>query len=246
MSILTGKPYPLRVLNASCSNPLSATRNPKKVAEALKKLDFMFVMDISHAPHVDFADIVLPACTSYEQDDFFCVRKIPQGLWLGKYNQVIAPLEEARSDWRFYLDLAVRMGYGEYFWQGSMDGLMGEMLAPFGVTPAQLRQNPGGMLVEGPPPPPPQYRRYSLLFKNLPGGKVQCRNDLVGGKEDNVKRGGSHTSPSIRARRRASPRPLSWPRSIHSSSAMSTPIASRTTATYTTWPICESCSHIRG
>jgi thiosulfate reductase/polysulfide reductase chain A len=189
MSILTGEPYPLRVLNASCSNPLSATRNPKKVAEALKKLDFMFVMDVSHAPHVDFADIVLPACTSYEQDDFFCVRKTPQGLWLGKYNQVIAPLEEARSDWRFYLDLAVRMGYGEYFWRGSMDGLMGEMLAPFGVTPAQLRQNPGGMLGEGPPPSPPRYRRYSLLFKDLPEGRVQCRNDLVGGKEDNVKRG---------------------------------------------------------
>ena len=74
MSILTEKPYPLRVLNASCCNPLSATRNPRKVAEALKKLDFMFVMDVFHAPHVDFADIVLPACTSYEQGDFFGVQ----------------------------------------------------------------------------------------------------------------------------------------------------------------------------
>ena len=50
MSVLSGKPYPLRVLNASCTNPLSATRNPRKVAEALKKLEFMFVMDVFHAP----------------------------------------------------------------------------------------------------------------------------------------------------------------------------------------------------
>ena len=189
MSILTKKPYPLRVLNASCSNPLSATRNPRKVAEALKRLDFMFVMDVSHAPHVDYADIVLPACTSYEQDDFFAIRRTVRGTWLGKYNQVVEPLEESRSDWRFYLDLAVRVGYGEHFWQGSIDGMMTEMLAPFGVTLEQLRDNPGGMLVETPPAPLPEYRRYSLLFKGLPHGKVQCRNELVGGKDDNVKRG---------------------------------------------------------
>ena len=189
MSILTEKPYPLRVLNASCSNPLSATRNPRKVAEALKKLDFMFVMDVSHAPHVDYADIVLPACTSYEQDDFFAVRRTARGVWLGKYNQVVEPLEESRSDWRFYLDLAVRVGYGEHFWQGSMDGMMRDMLAPFGVTPDQLRETPGGMLVEAPSSPPPERGEYSLLFKDLPHGKVQCRNDLIGGKEDNIKDG---------------------------------------------------------
>jgi anaerobic selenocysteine-containing dehydrogenase len=194
MSILTGKPYPLRVLNASCSNPLSATRNPKKVAEALKRLDFMFVMDISHAPHVDFADIVLPACTSYEQGDYFCVRNTPGGTWLGGYNKVVEPLEESRSDWRFYLDLAVRMGYGEHFWQGSIDGLMNEILDRFGVTAEQLRQHPSGMLVGSPGPgapprPQPHYQKYSTLFKDLPHGKVQCRNELIGGKENNDKTG---------------------------------------------------------
>ena len=120
MSILSEKPYPIRVLNASCSNPLSATR-ARKVAEALKKLDFMFAMDIFHAPHLDYADIVLPACTSYEQSDYFGVRPTPDGMRIAPYNQVVEPFGEARSDWRFYLDLAVRMGYGEHFWQGDMD-----------------------------------------------------------------------------------------------------------------------------
>lgn len=195
MSILTEKPYPLRVLNASCSNPLSATRNPRKVAEALKKLDFMFAMDIFHAPHVDYADIVLPACTSYEQGDFFGVRPTPDGLRVAPYNQVVEPLGETRSDWRFYLDLAARMGYGEHFWQGDMDAFMDEMLAKHGVTVEQLRQDPRGMFVkpssspdatgsQTPPPSPPQpeYRKYAVLFKGLPHGKVQCYNEYIGGK----------------------------------------------------------------
>jgi len=33
MSILTEKPYPIRILNASRSNPLSATRQPKKIVK---------------------------------------------------------------------------------------------------------------------------------------------------------------------------------------------------------------------
>jgi thiosulfate reductase/polysulfide reductase chain A len=199
MSILTGKPYALRVLNASCTNPLSATRNPRKVAEALKKVDFMFTMDAFHSPHVDFADIVLPACTSYEQGDFFSMKNTKAGLWLGGYNQVVEPLGESRSDWRFYLDLAVRMGYGEHFWQGSIDGLMNEMLAPHDVTVEQLRQHPGGMLVRGPGaaaqdsptplPQQPEYQKYSVLFKDLPHGKVQCYNEFIGGKQNNDKSG---------------------------------------------------------
>jgi thiosulfate reductase/polysulfide reductase chain A len=201
MSILSGKPYPLRVLNASCSNPLSATRNPRKVAEALKKLEFMFVMDVFHASHVDYADIVLPACTSYEQDNYFGVRKTPDGTLVAKYNRVVEPLAESRSDWSFYLDLAVRMGYGEHFWHGSMDGLMNELLTPYGLTFEQLRQDPGGVLVQPAPATKPaagqpaaqtEYRKYATLFKILPHGKVQCYNEFIGGKPTND---GSGTLP---------------------------------------------------
>ena len=203
MSILTGKPYPLRVLNASYTSPLSATRNPKKVAEALRKVDFMFVMDVFRSPHVDFADIVLPACTSYEQGDYFGVRNTPEGNRVAGYNKVIEPLAESRSDWQFYLDLAVRMGYGDLFWHGSIDGFMNEALARHGVTVEQLRQNPGGILVqhgdptrpagEAPdrprPPQQPEYRKYTTLFKSLPHGRVQCYNELIGGRENNDKSG---------------------------------------------------------
>ncbi len=184
MSILSGKPYPLRVLNASCSNPLSATRNPRRVAEALKKLDFMFVADIYHASHVDYADIVLPACTSYEHSDQICIKNVKEGTWLGIYNKIIEPLGESRSDWQIYLDLAVKMGYGEDFWNGNMDACLREQLAPSGISLEELRNSPKGIFIKRTQPAPaPQYQRYTQLFKDLPHGKVQCYNEFLGGKD---------------------------------------------------------------
>jgi anaerobic selenocysteine-containing dehydrogenase len=184
MSILTGKPYALRVLNASCSNPLSAMRNPQKVAEALKKLDFMFVVDIFWASHVDYADIVLPACTSYEHSHQLSIKNVKEGTWLGIYNRVVEPLGESRSDWQIYLDLAVKMGYGEYFWHGDMDACLREQLAPSGFTLEELRASPRGIFVKREDIPPVLYRKYEIIFRDLPHGKVQCYNEFLGGKDN--------------------------------------------------------------
>ncbi len=184
MSVLTGKPYPLRALNTSCSNPLSATRNPKKVVEALKKLDFMFVVDVYHASHVDFADIVLPACTSYEHSHQISLKNVKEGTWLGIYNKIAEPPGEARSDWQIYLDLAVKMGFGQYFWNGDIDACLREQLASSGITLEELRASPRGIFIKRTEPvQPPQYRKYSQLFKDLPHGKVQCYNEFMGGKD---------------------------------------------------------------
>ena len=190
MSVLSGKPYPLRVLQASCTNPLSATRNPAKVAEALKKIDFFFVMDVVWASHVNYADIVLPACTDYEHSHQIEVRNRREGTWAGIYNQVVEPLGESRSDWQFYLDLAVKMGYGADFWNGDMDTCLREQLAPSGIKLEDLRNSPRGIFVKRTEPTPaPEYRRYASLFKSLPHGKVQCYNEFIGGKENNDKTG---------------------------------------------------------
>jgi thiosulfate reductase / polysulfide reductase chain A len=185
-SILTGKPYPIRVLQASCTNPLSAMRNPKMVAEALKKLEFFFVMDVYPAPHTAYADIVLPACTDYEHSHQFEIRNRREGTWLGIYNKVVEPPGECRSDWQFYLDLAVKMGYGADFWNGDMEACLKEQLAPSGIKLEDLRNSPRGIFVKRTAPlPEPGSRRYATLFKGLPHGKVQCFNEFIGGKDNN-------------------------------------------------------------
>jgi len=185
MSVLTGKPYPLRAIGAMCTNPLSATRNPRRVAEALRKLEFFFVMDIFHAPHVDYADIVLPACTSYEQSCQIGINNAREGTWIGIYNKIAEPMGESRSDWEFYLDLAVKMGYGKYFWDGDIEACLKEQLEPTGITLEELRNSPRGIFIRRPEPVPEpvfEYRKYDKLFRNLPHGKVQCYNEFIGGK----------------------------------------------------------------
>jgi thiosulfate reductase / polysulfide reductase chain A len=190
MSILTEKPYPLRVVQASCTNPLTATRNPRRVAGALKKLDFFFVMDTCRSSHMDFADIVLPASTDYENSHQIEVRNRQEGTWIGIYNRVVEPFGESRSDWQFYLDLAVKMGYGPDFWNGDMEACLREQLAPSGITLEELRNSPRGILVKrSAAPPTPQFKRYAQLFQNLPHAKVQCYNEVIGGQLNNQKSG---------------------------------------------------------
>jgi len=144
----------------------------------------MFVVDTYLAPHTAFADIVLPACTSYEHSHQLFIKNVKEGTWLGIYNKVAEPLGESRSDWQIYLDLAVKMGYGKDFWHGDMDACLREQLAPSGITLEQLRASPRGIFVKRQDAPPLRYRKYEMLFKDLPHGKVQCFNEFLGGKDN--------------------------------------------------------------
>ena len=138
-SVLTGKPYPLRFILAQSTNPMSATRQPKTVAEALKKLDYYVVMDVAWNSSCDYADIVLPAATQYESADQFSVNNGPEGTFIG-INQVISePVGECHSDWQYYLDLAVRMGYGDDFWNGDIDAMLNEQLDEIGRASCRER-----------------------------------------------------------------------------------------------------------
>ena len=183
-SILSEDPYPLRFVFGQSSNPMSATRQPKTIAEALKKLDYYVVMDTAWNSSCDYADIVLPATTQYESADQFATKNSPAGTFIG-INQVISePPGETRSDWQYYLDLAVKMGYGADFWDGDIDKMLNEQLDGSGVTLEELREK-GYVFKErtdGAKPTEPEYQNYAKMFENLPGGKMQCANDWIGDK----------------------------------------------------------------
>lgn len=192
MSVLSGEPYPLRFVLAQSTNPLSATRQPKIVAQALRKLDYYVAMDTHWNSSCDFADIVLPACTAYEASDQFGVKNSAEGTWIGIGQKIEEPAGESRSDWQFYLDFAVRMGYGDDFWGGDMDACLREQLEPSGISLDKLRAADRGIFVkreDGAQPSEPAYRDYARMFAHLPDGKVQCFNALLAGKPDNLDEG---------------------------------------------------------
>ncbi len=108
----------------SKSNPSRRHAPPKKIEEALKKLDFYLVMDTHWNSSCDYADYCAPGLHELRvqlpvrhEEHAPPVRLSPltrrsPSLWARR-----APTGS------IYLDLAVRMGYGEDFWNGDMDAM---------------------------------------------------------------------------------------------------------------------------
>lgn len=143
-SVLTEKPYPVRTIIAPGTQPTVSTRGTKRVVEALKKLDFYVVVDVTRTADMNFADIVIPVATTYESDHPF-----ESGAnWIMARSKVIEPLSDYKSIYQFFLDLGIQMGYGADFWNGSMVDCMNYQLKPFNMTIDQLRKHPIGIFYE--------------------------------------------------------------------------------------------------
>ncbi len=146
-SVLTEKPYPVRAIIAPGTQPTVITRGPQRVVEALKKLEFFVVMDVMQNAAMRWADVVIPVATMYECDHPFEA----MGNWLMARNRVVERMGDYKSDYEFWLDLAVRMGYGADFWNGSIEACMDYQLGDFGMTMAELRSYPTGIVYESRP-----------------------------------------------------------------------------------------------
>jgi anaerobic selenocysteine-containing dehydrogenase len=149
------------------------------VIEALKKLEFFVVVDVMETSSMPWADIVIPVATMYECDHPFEA----MDNWIMARNKVIEPLGDYKSDYEFWLDLGVKTGYGDYFWNGSIEDCMNEQLESFGMTIDELRTHPTGIVYER---NPMVFEKYENIFATprshvtgvpyLPQGKVAIYN----------------------------------------------------------------------
>ena len=178
-SVLTEQPYPVRAVIAPGTQPTVSNRGPKNVVEALKKLDFYVVVDVARTADMAYADVVVPVTTPYETDHPFEAR----GPWVMARRKVVEPPGNFKSIYQFFLDLAVAMGYGKDFWNGSMTDAMNDQLQPFSMTIDELRSHPTGVVYDL---LPRVYGKYEKFFNRkswrlsgapfLPHGKVEIYN----------------------------------------------------------------------
>jgi len=92
------------------------------------------------------AHIVLPACTFLEKMGLGMVYAINAGLpYLLLRKQVIEPPGEAWADWKFWTELARRLGLGQYFPWDTDEEVVAHLLEPTGITLQQLKENPCGV-----------------------------------------------------------------------------------------------------
>ncbi|MDP2647499.1 MAG: molybdopterin-dependent oxidoreductase [Desulfobacterales bacterium] len=141
-AMITGKPYPIKAFIVQGGGVVTQFANAGRAIEALKKLDLLVCMDLFMTETAKLAHIFLPACSFLERTELF---RMYMGLPLATLRTpVIEPLGESWPDWKFWFELARRIGYGEYFpWQ-DVEAALAHFLAPSGITIAELKKDSRG------------------------------------------------------------------------------------------------------
>lgn len=118
-AIVDGNPYPIRSL--WLDNYGFATQSPlfkRFTSEALPMLDLFVVNEQMMTPAAEFADVVLPV-VSYYEDDWELVGG--GEIWFMQLRQrAIAPVGTSRNDYEIYKGICERLGKGEH-WQLSLE-----------------------------------------------------------------------------------------------------------------------------
>ncbi len=87
-------------------NSLLSHPDPRGVDRALQSLDFLVVQDLFLTETAEYADVVLPAASSYEQSGTFTntERRVQ------RVRPLLPPPGEARPDWEVFAELSARLG----------------------------------------------------------------------------------------------------------------------------------------
>jgi anaerobic selenocysteine-containing dehydrogenase len=109
-AILDNDPYPVRALVVWGASIITGYPNPALWRRAFSALDFLLVVDRFPTEDSRYADIILPAATSFEEDSYLL-----SGRRVQLRRKVIEPLGESRSDWAIVAAIAGRLGYGQLF-----------------------------------------------------------------------------------------------------------------------------------
>jgi assimilatory nitrate reductase catalytic subunit len=101
----------IKGLISICFNPAVSAPDANFTAEALERLEFYAAIDFFLSESGHHADIVLPG-SLHEEDEGTSTSG--EGRII-KINAAVSPPGEARRDWEILLDLAERLGRGQYF-----------------------------------------------------------------------------------------------------------------------------------
>jgi trimethylamine-N-oxide reductase (cytochrome c) len=107
-------------------NPFAHHQDRNRMIKAWQTLETVVVHDFQWTATARFADIVLPATTSYERNDIENVGDYSSKA-LVAMKKVVDPVFEARNDYDIFADVAARLGAGDAFTEGKseMDWLRG-------------------------------------------------------------------------------------------------------------------------
>lgn len=138
--ILEEEPYPLKAVFAMGLNHRMWPQ-PEVMQKALGTLDFYVNMELFWSDSSRMADLVLPACTTFEREEVKTLR----GGRFALNQRAVEPLGEAKNDIEVIIELARRMGLEDEVLTSGYESYMNYILEPSGLTLEDLRRNPEGV-----------------------------------------------------------------------------------------------------
>jgi anaerobic selenocysteine-containing dehydrogenase len=164
--IQSGKPYPIRaVLGFGLNHHMWAGSDFMR--QSLRKLDFFVNTELFLTDSAKMADIILPACTSFERNEL-SITPSRFAIWT---EPVIAPVGESRPDIDIIVELAKRLTPEDELISQGHEACLDWIFAPAGVTVEELRKHPGGCPLTG--CPETGYEKYQEEGFPTPSGKME-------------------------------------------------------------------------
>lgn len=165
-AILTEEPYPLKAGLLCGTNPVITRANAGEVYDALKKLEFLVVIDFFMTPTADLADLFLPAGTWLEQNHVADNWK-RHGFVVAR--QKCVEIGEAWQDHKIFMELGKRMGQP---WWDTVEDALEWLLEPAGVSWKEFKEKGWlrGEMV---------YHKYRKRGFSTPTGKVELFSTIL-------------------------------------------------------------------
>jgi anaerobic selenocysteine-containing dehydrogenase len=170
--IRSKKPYPVRAMVGFGMN-FRMWPGSDFMKESLKKLDFFVDVDLFMTDTAKMADLVLPACTSFERSE---LKIYPQQsvIWT---DPVIQPLGDSRSDADIIQDMAKCLQVDDPLLLKGHKAWIEWMLKPAGIKMSELEKNAGKYLFKGKGPTP--YEKYKKNGFHTPSGKMEFTSSVL-------------------------------------------------------------------
>jgi anaerobic selenocysteine-containing dehydrogenase len=168
--ILEGTPYPVRAVVAFGLNVRMFPGN-RRLAEALKALDFLVDTDIFLTDSAKLADIVLPACTPYERAELI------DGPAVRYVQPAIPPRFSSRSDADIICQMAQALDLDDARLRGGYEACCRYLLREVGLTLSDLQLSPLPRKIPGREP----YLPGTNLLHGLdtPTGKFELYSERI-------------------------------------------------------------------
>ena len=167
--ILEEDPYPIRALFALGMN-YRIFNDSGKMREALEKIDFFVNTDLFLTDTAKFADIVLPACSSFERSEF---RAYYPG-YVMMTQPVIEPLYQSKPDTEILFELARYMNLDDELLKSGYDDCMRYILQGLDLDIEELKAAPSLVRVPG----TEKEKPVDVKFKT-PTGKFELKSTII-------------------------------------------------------------------